>query len=560
MPTVSRCFHVLSDAGVGWLGGDPLLDDRERAVLAGALNHHSLLWPGATFAAVVVRGPADRLPSLTGARTATAGWSPDSAAVATVLVHSAVGGGLQDIKDVPQPVPSVTDVVVVDVGGSEASGSNYDMVPGWTGRVRRTLRTRIPVAYDAARQWSTDRKERAARSRGIEGVQVRSLGRGSDLLRPRAGAPAAALFGLNWLELGGAEKWGMATVAIAAGLGAVPLVVTDKASPHPWATHPAMRNAVFLPLTEPAIPGQDAALLCSLLQEFDVRLVHVHHCLWLYERLPWLRALRPDLLVLDTLHIHEWRHGGFVTDSLRRSDSIDLHHVISPALRDLLVQNVPAEKVVMRPLLDLEERPDRPAGPVVARKAADPLVVGFVARLTQQKRPYLFLALAARLRAPAGGPIHFVLHGDGYLTAETDRLVRHYGLAGVVTRRPSSVPVAQTYAECDVVVITSDAEGLTLTALEADRAGCLVLSTDVGSQRTVTADQALLPRPPGAFLRRAESVLRRVLADPAWTASLLTEQRRKHDELAAHQGAGAWTAEVYARALSPAPAGSVAAE
>ncbi len=45
------------------------------------------------------------------------------------------------------------------------------------------------------------------------------------------------------------------------------------------------------------------------------------------------RAQFPGTQLVDSLHVLEWRTGGFVDIALRLSNVIDEHHVISPQLR-----------------------------------------------------------------------------------------------------------------------------------------------------------------------------------------------------------------------------------
>lgn len=47
-----------------------------------------------------------------------------------------------------------------------------------------------------------------------------------------------------------------------------------------------------------------------------------------------------------------------------------------------------------------------------------------------------------------------------------------------------SIPVSRTYADADVLLVSSVNEGITLTTIEAISAGIPVLSANVGSQET----------------------------------------------------------------------------
>jgi hypothetical protein len=107
--------------------------------------------------------------------------------------------------------------------------------------------------------------------------------------------------------------------------------------------------------------------------------------------------------------------------------------------------------------------------------------------------------------------------------------------------------VADTLAEADVLVISSDNEGVTLTSFEADAAGVLVLSADVGSQASVVPEAMLVPRPPLAFLREAERVVVGLSDDPGLAARLLPQQHAQVEAFAALPRARDWTRALYER-------------
>jgi glycosyltransferase involved in cell wall biosynthesis len=321
----------------------------------------------------------------------------------------------------------------------------------------------------------------------------------------------------------------------------VPIVLTDRASASPWVTRPEMADAIFIPLTGPLDAHQDAALLNGLFARFDIRGIHVHHCTWLYERLPWIRARWPWVFIADSLHILEWRTGGFVEIAVRLTDAIDVHHVISPQLRDYLIEDmrIPREKVALATLADLTPTTRTPA---VHRNGST--TIAFVGRLTQQKRPYLFLRLAARLRRDLPGA-RFVLHGDGELADEIRTMSRRLGLGDVLEMRGVNQPVSATLDEADVLVISSDNEGVTLTSFEAAAHDALVISADVGSQRSVVVDDLLCPRHPLPFLSAARERVITAVTDPATRKRWAAEQQRKVEAFAALPHARAWTRDLY---------------
>lgn len=512
------------------------LSTREVRLLHGALAFHCLVRPGQSVRATVLRTENPHYPSLTDQMTERIVWNDDRTVVGTVEARAA---------DEPKPTVASANVVV-DLGGPPASLLGPPPLPGRLNSARTAIRQRVPVAFDALRQYRTDRLENRRLSQPIPRV-----GRfATEESGSARGHRKSVLFGLHWLELGGAERWAVEAIGMARAAGLYPIVLSDRPSAHPDVTRPEFDDALVLPLTQPMAPEQESRLLSALFARYDIRGVHNHHCTWLYERMPWIRAHYPGTALVDSLHVLEWRTGGFVDIALRMSNLMDEHHVISPQLRDYLVdrQGLPREKVTLATLADLTVEPaaHRPE-PKVARSAQDPLTVAFVGRFTQQKRPYLFLQLAARLHRKGGGRFRFLLHGDGELRDEVESGIRRLGLGSVLERRGPDRPVSATLDEADVLVISSDNEGVTLTSFEADAHDVLILSSNVGSQASVVPAELLLPRHPLAFLHEAERKLLALADDPDLAARLLSAQRTQVDAFAALPRAREWTRSLYER-------------
>lgn len=351
-------------------------------------------------------------------------------------------------------------------------------------------------------------------------------------------APPAVIIGMHFLQAGGAERWALETIGIVRDAGLLPIVITDRESQQPWITRAELDGALVLCLSHPTTgnPGDDL-LLRALVEQFDVRGVLVHHCQWLYDRLAWLRLSRPELPVIDSLHVLEVR-GGFPRSAAVVDADVAYHHVISEQLRRWLIdtQRIGADKVVLALLTALTLEESRPSADL--RDPSKPLTVAFIGRKTRQKRPDVFLALMKRAHRE-GIPLRAIIHGDGEMDGLIRRTISRYGLDAVVEVRSSEVPVGQTLGEADLLVITSSNEGITLTTFEAVEAGVPVISTDVGGQREVVPADALLPRFAARMMGPALTLLRR-LSDAGAREDLLMRERAAVAELATHQTASEW--------------------
>ena len=148
----------------------------------------------------------------------------------------------------------------------------------------------------------------------------------------------------------------------------------------------------------------------------------------------------------------------------------------------------------------------------------DAPVVMAVGRLVEQKNHARFVAAAAEVTA-ARPDARFVIVGDGPLRGALEAQVASLGLGARMTLTGVRHDVPTLLARADLVVFSSDWEGLPLVALEALAAGTPVLSTPVEGMRelpvTVVAADALA------------SGIAHLLADPARLAAL-GAQGREH--------------------------------
>jgi glycosyltransferase involved in cell wall biosynthesis len=113
-------------------------------------------------------------------------------------------------------------------------------------------------------------------------------------------------------------------------------------------------------------------------------------------------------------------------------------------------------------------------------------VVLFVGRLTSVKRPDRLLAAFEQVVAKVPDAT-LAIAGQGDLLEEVRSNAQRLGQS--VRFLGWQPDVASLYAACDVVVISSDNEGMPVTLIEAAMAGVPGVTTDVGSASEVVDDQ-----------------------------------------------------------------------
>lgn len=230
--------------------------------------------------------------------------------------------------------------------------------------------------------------------------------------------------------------------------------------------------------------------LTRLLVSLDADIVQTHTAkAGLLGRLAARRAGVPH--VIHTFHGHTL-HGYFsapITAFFTALERRLAHHThdlvaVGSRVRDELLEadiGAPQQFTVIPPGV-----PDAGAGDrTSARRRLElpetgPGIVAFVGRLSGVKRPDRFLAAAEQVAVLHPETI-FLLVGDGEERAELERQDRRADVRFLGWRGD----VEQIHAAADIIVVTSDNEGMPVTLIEAAMAGRACVTTDVGSAAEV---------------------------------------------------------------------------
>lgn len=183
--------------------------------------------------------------------------------------------------------------------------------------------------------------------------------------------------------------------------------------------------------------------------------------------------------------------------------------------------------VVIANAVDAPERPEGPTG------TGGPLTIGFVGRISREKRIDVLLEAVAAMRSSRC--VQLAFWGDGDKREILIERAGELGLSGRVEWNPPTPDVWPAYGRCDVVVLCSPRESSSNMILEAMAAGCAVVVTDVGGMRELVADgeagMIVPPEEPAALA----AALDRLAGDDALRRRLgaraREEARRAHDPL-----------------------------
>ena len=308
-------------------------------------------------------------------------------------------------------------------------------------------------------------------------------------------------FVVPWMVMGGADKFNLDLIA---GLDRSRFdvgVLTTLASENPWVQKFRAVCADVFNLPNFVEPTDFAAFISYYIKSRDLDVLVVSNSYIGYSLTPWLRENFPALAIVDYVHMEEWyyRKGGFARESGVIAGALDRTYVCNSATRDVMLTafgRQPESVETVHIGVD-EKRFDRSLiapGTLYQECGLEPTrpVVLFICRLHPQKRPFLMLQIAERVKK-AVPEVAFVVVGDGELENEMKARTAKMSLQHHVFFLGSKSDVRPYYRDARVTLVCSLKEGLSLTAYESCSMGVPIVSADVGGQRDlVDADVGAL--------------------------------------------------------------------
>lgn len=265
-------------------------------------------------------------------------------------------------------------------------------------------------------------------------------------------------------------------------------------------------------------PHRIVARLCSIVQEFQPEIIHTHR--YKENLLGQLaNAFSGGAEVVRTAHGRSesaMSRVSFTRRLIARADEIVGKRAtactiaVSNDLAQWLRQNEWPNVRCIPNGIDVDAVQRHQEIPAFLRRSGDRPVIGFVGRLEPVKRADLFVEIAEQA-VRDGWCADWHLFGDGSGRASLQARVKEIGLGQVVHFHGHRTEVVSWLGSLDVLVMTSDHEGMPMVLLEALAAGTPVVGHAVGGIREVLSaiegSALVYEQAAGSYLRAIQASL-----------------------------------------------------
>ena len=213
-----------------------------------------------------------------------------------------------------------------------------------------------------------------------------------------------------------------------------------------------------------------------------------------YKILPYLKAKHPYIPICDFVHMEEWynRNGGFARDSSAMQNVIDKTFTCNENSRNIFINYFKRRPEEVKTIyIGVDEKkfdPEKYNREDLIRKFKygkyfeNKIVISYICRIAEQKRPYLFFEIVKKLTEIRNDFV-VIVAGDGPMLNGLKRKVREEKLDNFFAFVGNIKRTERIYAISDLTVNTSIKEGLALTSYESLAMNVPVVSSDVGGQK-----------------------------------------------------------------------------
>jgi len=324
------------------------------------------------------------------------------------------------------------------------------------------------------------------------------------------------LYFVHWFELGGAESYALKTIEVANKLGAscyaISTVPTENKEISKFKVH--CKEAFSF---DEINAGNDfRSFVAEFIRSRKIDVIHIHHSHAMYEALPYITKIFPNLKVIDSTHIDEYGGGGFPYFSAKFSDFIDWHDVISKRLigfitckyQELYDLNINENKFKLSYLSSMCQIDND-----FKRNASEKIRISLYSRLTHQKLPFLLEPIISLiLQKDPDLQLEVNIYGEGVFEKKLQKQIKASKYSSSFNFHGRCDDKSIVFSNTDILFLPSLNEGITLTSYEALYHNVLPVSSAVGAQSELLSPDCLIELD-GDFIKNAAIKLEALIKD-----------------------------------------------
>lgn len=345
------------------------------------------------------------------------------------------------------------------------------------------------------------------------------------------------LFIVPWLAVGGAEKLNLEVIEWLSRRGYEPTIVTSMPSDDPWMSlFTSITPDVFC-LDRFLNRGDYPRFLKYLIDSRQIDAVVITENMLAYLLVPYLRAHYPNLPILNYNHAEdeEWKDGGYPAMSVRLGSQLDLSLTCTDHLKCWMVTRGadPNRIEVVHYGIDTEQWNPQRYDSLALRQSlgigADLPLILFVGRLSDEKRPLLFLDIIKELTTRCSGFLALVV-GTGPELPGMQAFVANHQLEQQIRLMGAlaSEQVRELMAASDILLLPSEHEGLALVLYECMAMETVPVAAAVGGHaELVTPECGYLIAQGEGELEAYVEALTGLLRDPLQRRSMAEQARQR---------------------------------
>ncbi len=234
-----------------------------------------------------------------------------------------------------------------------------------------------------------------------------------------------------------------------------------------------------------------------IMQKENINLILNSNSKFGYSILPYLKSTYPKIPILDYVHMEEWynRNGGYSRYSSMYESVIDKTLVCNENSKKILENHFGRNSIDVKTVyIGVDEKrfnPEKYNKTELKKKYLgenqDKKVISFICRISEQKRPLLFLEIIEYLKEQRNDFIVLVV-GNGNLLGKMKEKAKKLNLLENILFLGEIKNTAEIYEISDVTVNCSLKEGLALTSYESLSMNVPVVSSNVGGQKELITE------------------------------------------------------------------------